>query len=218
MNIIYHTDIKGYTWRSIEKHLSKLPDTDKSNILCKKKEKDRCLTLLGRMLLFYILNKYEHINSDIANRISFNEYGKPYIKGMKGHFNISHSGTIVACGYSDGVIGIDIEKIAPLCLEDFKCALTGEEYHLLKSGDPKEIYPVWTQKEALVKAVGKGFYYDPADINLGDNLKNRNFIINVEKQDWHIYTYDKVPGYILSIASGKADTPVVNELAAEMLI
>ena len=212
MIIAYYANINDYSWDSIRGNLRILPEREQKKILDKRKDEDRCLILLGKMILLHILNKYENWNRNELPEISYNEYGKPYIKNIKGHFNISHSGNIVICGYSEKIIGLDIEKIQPFCLEDFKYILTKGEYCLLKQGNINDFYKIWTQKEAVSKAMGRGFYLDLVSIDTHKNIKKRKSVMYYEGQKWEIYTSENIFGYVLTIVSEN-----INDLFIETL-
>lgn len=200
MSIVCFADITNYSWDFIKHHLSILPDKEREKILNKRKEEDRCLSLLGKMLLLRILKEYEDWKEKVLPELLFNPYGKPYIDGM-GSFNISHSGNVVVCGYSDAEIGIDIEEIHPIDLDEFKSVLTPNEYNLLKSSEINNFYRVWTQKEAIMKATGKGFYLNPLDIDLGEDLGKDSFEIRIDNQNYQIQTSDSLQGYIVTVAT-----------------
>ncbi len=99
------------------------------------------------------------------------EQGKPYIEEYPDfHFNISHSGDMVAIAYGASPVGIDIEHIR--CREnDLKVAkrcFTEEEYRFITEEDyeldtegisrskEERFFMVWTMKEAYLKYKGTG--------------------------------------------------------------
>ena len=53
--------------------------------------------------------------------------GKPYIIGTN-QFNISHSGNLIVCAFSESKIGIDIEKIRNVNIENFRSYFSDDEY------------------------------------------------------------------------------------------
>lgn len=88
--------------------------------------------------------------------------GKPYIDNLPVHFNLSHSGRLVACGISDQEIGVDIqEKRSGNHRRLWERFFTEEEKALLKcccSVEEEEtlFYRLWTAKEAYGKLTGRG--------------------------------------------------------------
>ncbi|MCR6642594.1 MAG: 4'-phosphopantetheinyl transferase superfamily protein [Sporocytophaga sp.] len=120
-----------------------------------KEDADACL--IGRLLLLECLKNYG-FGPDLLQRIKYTNYKRPYLE-ERVDFNISHSGTVIVCAASDKVkIGIDVERITPIELEDFKFQMTAEEWTNLmkKKNKPDEFYSFWTKKEAVIKAEGKG--------------------------------------------------------------
>ncbi len=65
----------------------------------------------GRRLLYFFLTRILHWKPEEI-RLYLNEHGKPYLKtDVPLFFNISHSGELVVCAFSDTEVGVDVEKI-----------------------------------------------------------------------------------------------------------
>ena len=82
-------------------------------------------------------------------------------------FNIAHSGNIVGCAFSETLkIGLDIEKIRPINLADFDYILNEmDQEYLTKAMNPYDaFFKIWTIKEAVTKAIGKGLAIDVQQI------------------------------------------------------
>ncbi|PYG85690.1 4'-phosphopantetheinyl transferase [Ruminiclostridium sufflavum DSM 19573] len=116
--------------------------------------------LVGNLLSRYVICRSLNIkNTNIA--FEKNEYGKPFLSGhYKAHFNISHSGSWVACAISDYPVGIDVEVMKPTDLEIARRFFSNEEYTALTNQPDEEkqayFFKLWTLKESYIKAVGKG--------------------------------------------------------------
>ena len=89
-----------------------------------------------------------------------NEYGKPV--SDKTFFNISHTDGYIVLVMDEVPVGIDIEKIKPV-EDDLKEFVSNEEEKLYIHDD-QSFFEVWTNKEALVKANGKGINKKPNTI------------------------------------------------------
>ncbi|KUJ59347.1 4-phosphopantetheinyl transferase [Flavobacteriaceae bacterium CRH] len=116
------------------------------------------LSLLGRILLFTSLKKHYHLNLK-DDAIKYNAYNKPFFEGNPVYFNISHSGEIVVCAVTDSFeLGIDIEKIHEIDVDNFRVNMTNNEWHKIIASDPihEAFFDYWTQKEAVIKASGAG--------------------------------------------------------------
>ncbi|MBE6766757.1 MAG: 4'-phosphopantetheinyl transferase superfamily protein [Ruminococcaceae bacterium] len=165
-------------------------------------------------LLFLMLSALGYKDSD---KIARHGNGKPYIEGNEFFFSLAHTDGAVCCAVScdkkvsdfgkinvissdtpKSEVGIDIECIDRLC--DFKkishSFFTPEELDFL-SGDSlaDRFYHIYTRKEALIKATGKG---------ISGIRKTGNVLSNDD-----IYTYDinlGGRGYKISAALVKEKT------------
>lgn len=118
---------------------------------------DAQLSLLGRLLLYEGINKYYY--ADQSFDIHYSTHHKPYFLENKVKFNISHSGNIAVCAITGlSEIGIDIEKIKNQPIEDFKPHMTELEWKRICGSETKQktFFHYWTEKEAILKAHGKG--------------------------------------------------------------
>ncbi|MCR5557630.1 MAG: 4'-phosphopantetheinyl transferase superfamily protein [Butyrivibrio sp.] len=109
------------------------------------------------------------------------ENKKPYIIGADGlYFNLSHSGGMAVCAFSDSEVGIDIEKN-----KEFKDSLVDyvfddrekEFVSRLSDDDNKRnalFTSIWTMKESIMKFTGKGISMVPksifVDLSAADNM------------------------------------------------
>ena len=141
----------------IKTHLHKFPKDFQEKIRVFKRWQDAQLSLLGRLLLNYGLQK---MDKDYRNEnLSYTSYDKPFFNDDPTKFNISHSGEIVVCVISDSNdVGIDVEIINEINIEDFEMQMTKSEWDNLMVIHNKEtaFYDFWTQKEAVIKANGQG--------------------------------------------------------------
>ncbi len=137
-------------------------------------------SLLDEMLKEEGLFEYEILRT---------ENGKPYLKGLSLHFNISHTDGLVAVCISDSPVGIDCE----LATREFPRAkefanryfLENELCFLDKNGYSLScFYEIWTRKEAMIKKDGlNGSYLKSLDTTLADikTIKEGNYIISIFK-------------------------------------
>lgn len=154
-----------YTYTSEENHndllrkyLPILPQSYREKIIRFRNWKDAQLSLLGRLLLEHGIKTKFPEYSDISE-IGYTSFNKPYFKHHNLKFNISHSKDMAICVLSDGAdMGIDIEEVAPVNINDFKHYMTPFEWQEVVSSPKKEdaFYKYWTKKEAVIKADGRG--------------------------------------------------------------
>lgn len=131
----------------------------------------------------YLLLKKMLDDENISNPIfKTGKFGKSYISNHENiHFNLSHSGKIVACGISDKPIGVDVEYTDPeIDLDIAKNYFFNTEYdRIMNSNDPpNEFFKYWVLKESYMKYTGLGFQLDlnSFEIVIGKEitLKNNN--------------------------------------------
>lgn len=156
--IIYYTRInEQITFKQFENYLKRLPSKEQSRILKYHNWSDQLKCLMGISLIVHFVFKGDIY---LLKALKYNYFGKPYTE-RNGFFNISHAGDFVIAAVSSKFeMGIDIEKIIPITLTDFKDQMTALEWNCISScceNRNREFYRYWTQKEAVIKAVGKGF-------------------------------------------------------------
>ena len=167
-----------YSYLSKENHecllkndLPKFPADYQEKIKRYRRWQDAQLSLLGRIVLFKGIE--EIYNHDAHNKvIKHTKYNKPYFDNDLIRFNISHSGDIVVCALSDEhEIGIDVEIVTDIEIEDFKSNITEIEWNkIVSSNNIKDsFFDYWTQKEAVIKAHGQGLSIPLTSFEISDN-------------------------------------------------
>ena len=149
---------------------------------------DAQLSLLGRILLFKGIEEiYKQKPHDKV--IQHTKYNKPYFDDDLIQFNISHSGGIVVCALSDEhEIGIDIEIVTDIEIDDFKFQMTEKEWDkiIISSNKKDSFFDYWTQKEAVIKAHGHGLTIPLKSFEILDNttkIKGEKFFLKEIKID-----------------------------------
>lgn len=148
---------------------------------------DRTSNLIGKVLLQSAL-KLTGLNFDLFD-LRFNAFNKPFLSDEI-DFSISHSGDYVVCALGIGQkLGVDIEEIRSVHLDDFKQVFTNEQFdRILSAVNPyQEFFRLWTIKESVVKADGRGLSLPLLDIKIaGDKallLDNTWFVQNLDITD-----------------------------------
>ncbi|WP_051263725.1 4'-phosphopantetheinyl transferase family protein [Tenacibaculum ovolyticum] len=141
--------------------------------------KDRQASLIGKLLLKKIAENF--FGKDAFLKIKYTKYQKPYLD-EEFSFNISHSGEYVVFAYtlSKEPLGIDIEKIdSKIKIKDFHSVLTAvEKNKIYKSQTPIcTFYDLWTIKEAVSKADGRGLHIPLTEIKINTD----HIITNTDK-------------------------------------
>ncbi len=153
------------------------------NIKLPKKQKEFLITrTLTRTILADFLNC---TNKELIFENSPN--GRPQLKNFAIDFNISHSHNLVFLALSESKIGIDIEFIKKRnYLEFAQRFYAPEEFEFLNKLSPEKqkehFYILWTQKEALIKALDLSFIANLNTINLASKykFKTKSFLLTQE--------------------------------------
>lgn len=138
------------------------------------------------ILLKYIIKKEKLI---IDFNIRYNEYKKPYIKGI--NYNISHSKGKIAIAIGDEEVGIDIQKKVDSISNAKKKYYHEDDYdqNLLHS---------WVIKESYLKFVGIGLRNDLYNIRIKkDTVEYDNY------ETAYYKCYDLEENYALAISMAR---------------
>lgn len=180
----------------------KMNDAFRDNPLDQKVQEKR--TLLGKLLLNYVLKKYYQVPPNLL-KFKRNRYGKPFLQDYNLYFNISHSGSLVICAVDYYEIGVDVEKVVPRKL----CSLISlfsnkEQNYLMEMAQEEQLigfYKIWTCKESYIKALG---------VSLNKEiLKNLDIIGDVDSTSrlngFYLKTFQLDEKYIISLCSKQKD-------------
>ena len=108
-------------------------------------EKDKILHLVSA----YLKKKY-------VGKWTVNEFGKPIADGK--FFNVSHCKGAVVIALSDSEVGVDIENVRPVNESLINYVADKKETAYIKNDE--DFFRLWTAKESLAKAHGKGLIRD----------------------------------------------------------
>lgn len=184
-----------------------LPSSDRAVNQKYKRWQDRHTHLIGRLLLQSGLGKLGY-SGNVLQNIKKNLFNKPYLN-TDISFNISHSGSCVVCAISlNCEIGIDIEQKAMDSneIEIFKGHFTRAEWDIISSSvDPEDcFYKMWTRKESVVKADGRGLLLPLNEISVIENS------VLISDKKWFIQDLNLVdPNYKLALAIDSPNSAIV---------
>lgn len=166
--------------------------------------------IISRGLLRKTLSLYTGIAPD---QIVFNygAHGKPCLQVNPDalQFNVSHSADLAVFALTTHQeIGVDIEKIEPDFREDVaKRFFSSQEYaqlmDLTGSARNKAFYQIWSRKEALIKAMGKGLFTPLTDfsINLSQTKESVSLMYSGQQVNYYIENIYVPDGYQAAIAT-----------------
>jgi len=191
MTSLYYTKITSkFQKLYYNDYLEKLPDFLKKRIGGYFYSDAKQASLLG----FLLLN--ECIGPDSLDNLYYDKFGKPHLDTI--FFNISHSYDYVVCAVSNQYqVGVDIEKVKDVQIENFKFHLTPEEWNaIIYSKDSATAFlDCWTRKEAVVKGDGRGL-----QIKLNSFEINENQTV-INKIKWFVYDFNNlIPNYRIHMA------------------
>ena len=123
---------------------------------CRRPEAHRA-SVLGFCLVRYAV-KAVSPEADTENW-AYNGCGKPHLDASGAlHFNLSHSGRLIAVAVSENEVGIDVEQIAPHAAGFAMRYFSEDEQKQVLEASDKASEPtrIWSAKEARVKWYGNG--------------------------------------------------------------
>lgn len=118
-------------------------------------EKDRLLCLGAGLLCAHAL-RCEGV-SDLT--LAQGAYGKPYLAHAPNvHFNLSHSGHMVACVVGASSVGVDVEERHAVDDDVLRMCFQDKEIRWMRAQEDggQAFTRMWTRKESYLKLLGTG--------------------------------------------------------------
>lgn len=125
------------------------------------------------------------LDVDLINAIQYNPFGKPFINAEI-DFSISYSHNNIILGFiKNGAVGVDIERIKAIDYKLYKEYYSKKEWEFIHQNSLVEVnfFKIWTRKEAVVKAIGKGVFFDFKSVEVIDDnitIEDKNLYISSE--------------------------------------
>jgi 4'-phosphopantetheinyl transferase len=199
----------GDTGVYFKRLLEALPQTHQKTALRYHRTEDQMRFVLARHLTLLSLQQFGY-PADSLLLLQKDKFNRPYINNRI-DFNITHSGVYVICAInSEGKIGIDVEEIHPIQTDEFEGQFHPNEKLLLhQSKNPlHQFYHIWTKKEAVCKAHGKGI---TAALNQIDTCPVE---IPYEGVCWKTLELPLTPGYVAHLAASDIPKkPAFNQIS-----
>jgi len=194
MTTVYYTFCKQLPQTEYRNAISLLPESMRQRIHRYRRWQDSHAYLYGRLLLKEAMFRLGYNYS--LESMKKTKYGKPYFIDSSFTFNISHSGEYVICVISTDEkeqLGIDIEKIKPIVIDDFDFIFSPLERKVIDSYE--KFYKCWTSKEAVVKADGRGLRIPLETIDTTSQL------LKLQCNEYHIANVFIDNQYVVKMAS-----------------
>lgn len=130
---------------------------------------------------------------DVEEQILFGDYGKPYFAHKSTQFNLSHSGDIAILATSACTVGADVEKCTQENLPLAKKVFTAREREWMEQDPVARFTRLWTLKESVMKALGKGLQLAPESFEVlpltqGDSIETEGVKLFAFTDVLHGYT------------------------------
>ncbi len=178
-------------------HLAQLPPAWQRKVLGRSRPASRQATLFGALLLQHALRQQPEAYA--LEQVGHTATNRPYLPGAALDFNVSHSGGYAVCALSHRYrVGIDIEHRTRTSIAAFRPHFGAAEWALMHADDPlRQFYRLWTQKEAVAKADGRGL-----DIALRD-IRIHEHRATLAGTHWHVQEIPLAAAYTLHLASNQ---------------
>jgi len=161
---ITHNIVKVYSthvtepWAAgeFERLLHLLPESLRQKVLKEEGWEEQYGNLARKLMLWHGMQQMGVNTEGIFERIQHMNSGKPFIPDAP-HFSMANDGTVAVCALShSSILGIDVERIKPINLADFRDKMTFLEWREIYSDiiPLRRFYEFWTIKESVIKADG----------------------------------------------------------------
>jgi len=169
------------------------------------REPDAVASMGGVLLLQELLRRSERFSKGAM--LGEAERGRPFLEGLRGDFNLSHSGSYSVCALlldaPSGSVGVDVEDYGTRSSAErdriarrFFCE--GELARFQANPTEREFLRIWTAKEAMVKQTGEGL----------SALSRQN---SLEPSEKRLLSFQELPDACLTVCVPK-DVCVPREL------
>ena len=194
---IFHTRLSPpIPAKRLAEYLEDLPFPLQHKIRRYRKTEDLQRVLLGKLLLRHGLQELCPALADL-NLVKYSKTGKAFLQGAP-QFNLSYAGEYLLCAFhTEGQIGIDIEQIRPIDLDDYPFLFQGEVFRAIRqAADPAgAFFENWTIREAILKAEGCGATEEAKHIVV------KNGEATFKGEQWYYQPVPVASGYLAYFAT-----------------
>jgi len=139
--------------------------------------------------------------------------GKPYLSGTERKFNLSHSGEYAVLAVSGTEVGVDIEQHSERHMDVAKRVFQPEELEWMQEDPTERFYRLWTLKESVMKACGKGFALPPESFSVLPLIGGKS--IRIADERYYASSVCSIPGYGCAVCGTEKNIPVLYRLRVE---
>lgn len=165
--------------------------------------------IAARSMLRHILGLYLNaLPEDIV--FAYTEHEKPYLSTPNNtqlQFNLAHSHDIAVYAFTlNQAIGVDIEKVKAsyddaVAKRFFSPKENAELVQLSRDAQIDGFYRIWSRKEALIKATGKGLIIPLSSFSV--SASDISEVITLEDENWSLIPLSIEAGYQSALASNQ---------------
>ena len=165
MIALYYADFAGRNAEKlIERYRDRIDSQRYEKVMRIQATEARVRSLLGGFLLQTAVKEALQSKKEVLSlSLIYGPQGKPYLEEHPNLcFNLSHSGTVVACALCDEEVGVDVQeyrKVKESVAERFFTGQEKEELRALKADTEeyeKLFIRLWSVKESYIKFTGLG--------------------------------------------------------------
>lgn len=202
--IWYISDVRNLSHEEYEEAYRQMDETKRMRVDRMRQKKDRLRSVAGDSLARSVLSR-ELKCSDTEITFTYDENGKPRVKGNPLFFSLSHSEDLVACAVSKNPIGVDIEQIRDVSPRLARKYFTEEEQEYLFGHAPKDVdwdgvltpperlrfFEIWTAKEAYLKCIGKDLShlrsFNTLNMQFERHLLKEDYILTIYQEHYSLF-------------------------------
>jgi 4'-phosphopantetheinyl transferase len=131
-----------------------LEERKKAAVMTHAETRDRFLA--GRRIVRGVFSKWIGLAPD-ALPIIIGPDGKPSLQNRGDlHFSIAHSGDLIVVAFAGSAVGVDVELEREIDARGLAKRFFSPRESASVEGDQRLFFPLWTRREAAVKADGRG--------------------------------------------------------------
>ncbi len=162
---------------------------------------DRLRFLYGRLLLHWVSYR---LTGQPAQLLT-GPYGKPDFPADTGwHVNLSHAGNWVLVAVDRQPVGVDVESFPTNLLLDTllptTCSVAEQRYVRGSQNATAAFLQLWTRKEALLKAIGRGLVDNLDTVPALDGRTAIPLAIDASEANWRVDSFSVDSVHVVAVA------------------
>jgi 4'-phosphopantetheinyl transferase len=214
---VYSTQIaEQWDKETFDRLMNVIPKDLQDRVLAEKGWENQHGSLARKLMLWHAMSEIGADMSDLFECLEFTESGKPFIVDAP-NFSLANDGAVAVCAISEtSILGIDVERLKPINLSDYREEMTYLEWREIYSHiiPLRRFYEFWTIKESVLKADGEMVGGDIKEIYIQPDVAFFN------AKNWYIYPAElEYYGYInfLVCSNPHADVEVIDVNIPELV-